>query len=99
MANKNSGAQAGDIEETEGDLEETGTPDSTYALISTVYHLLQGAETIGMFIEDAREDGLEEAAEFLEETRDEFIQRAERAKALLHDCLMSELEGEEEEEE
>ena len=78
--------------------EETGTPDSTYALISTAYHLLQGAETVGMFVEDARAAGLEEVTEFLEETRDEFIERAERAKALLHECLMEEMEEEEEEE-
>ncbi len=75
---------------------ETGTPDSTYALISTAYHLLQGAETLGMFIEDAAEDGQEEVAEFLEETRDEFLERAERAKALLVECLQGE-GGEEEE--
>ncbi len=77
---------------------ETGTPDSTYALISTTYHLLQGAETLGMFIDDAHEDGQEDVAEFLEETRDEFLGRAERAKALLVECLQGGAEEDEEEE-
>lgn len=63
---RNEAAAEGDDGEAE-----TGTPDSTYALISTAYHLLQGAETLGMFIDDANEDGQEEVAEFLEETRDE----------------------------
>ena len=101
MANKNGNGESQDIEEEGMDAgeEETGTPDATYALISTAYHLLQGAETMGMFIDDAREAGQEEVADFLEETRDEFVERAERAKALLHDCLMNEVGGEEDSEE
>ena len=99
MANKN-GNGSQDIEEEDVDAgeEETGTSDPTYALISTAYHLLQGAETMGMFIEDAREAGQDEVADFLEETRDEFIERAERAKQLLVECLTEE-EGEEDAEE
>ena len=73
----------------------TGTPDSTYALISTAYHLLQGAETMEMFIDDAGEDGKEEVAEFLEETRMAFIERAEEAKRLLVTCLAEEGEDDE----
>ncbi len=77
---------------------ETGTPDSTYALISTAYHLLQGAETLEMFIDDAGEDGKENVAEFLEETRMMFIERAEEAKRLLVTCLTEEENGDEDEE-
>lgn len=99
MAGKNGNeiSEDGGAEEeavTEGG-EETGTDDSTYALISTAYHLLQGAETIGMFVDDAREAGREEIADFLEETREEYIERAERAKELLLACLTE--EGAEEE--
>lgn len=74
---------------------DTGTPDSTYALISTAYHLLQGAETLEMFIDDAGADGKDDVAEFLEETRMMFIERADEAKRLLVTCLAEEAEGDE----
>src|SRR5690606_1338263 len=74
------------------DGSETGTPDSTYALISTAYHLLQGAETMEMFIEDASDAGNEDVAGFLEDTRLMFIERAEEATRLLVTCLAEELD-------
>jgi hypothetical protein len=67
--------------------EDTGTSDCTYALISTCYHLLQGAETLSMFVEDAEEEGDEETVRFLTETREEFTRRADRAKELLAKAL------------
>src|SRR5690606_37074944 len=81
------------------DESETGTADSTYALISTAYHLLQGAETMEMFIDDAAEDGNDDVAEFLEETRMMFIERAEEAKRLLVTCLTEEGEGDDDDDE
>lgn len=90
----NTGSSDGRMPERDDDMD-TGTPDSTYALISTAYHLLQGADTISMFIEDAEEDGNEEIAEFLEETRAEFIERAEEAKRLLASVLADSLGDEE----
>lgn len=80
------------------DESETGTPDSTYALISTAYHLLQGAETMEMFIDDAAEAGNDDIAEFLEETRMMFVERAEEAKRLLVTCLAEELDDDDDDE-
>ncbi|MBD0373535.1 MAG: hypothetical protein ICV60_22065 [Pyrinomonadaceae bacterium] len=62
---------------------DTGTRDITYDLISTAYHLLQGAETVSLYIADARQEGNEELVQFFQETKDEYTRRAERAKQLL----------------
>jgi hypothetical protein len=62
---------------------ETGTRDITYDLISTAYHLLQGAETLSMYIEDAEQEGNQELAQFFRETKDEYSRRADKAKQLL----------------
>ncbi len=61
----------------------TGTRDITYDLISTAYHLLQGAETVTQYIEDAEQEGNQELAQFFRETKDEYTRRADRAKQLL----------------
>jgi hypothetical protein len=61
----------------------TGTRDITYDLISTAYHLLQGAETVTMYIEDAEQEGNQELAQFFRETKDEYTRRADQAKQLL----------------
>jgi hypothetical protein len=62
---------------------DTGTRDITYDLISTAYHLLQGAETVAFYIADAEQAGNQELAQFFRETKDEYTRRAERAKQLL----------------
>jgi hypothetical protein len=62
---------------------DTGTRDVTYDLVSTAYHLLQGAETLAMYIADARQEGNQEVLQFLQETKDEYSRRAQRAKELL----------------
>jgi hypothetical protein len=62
---------------------DTGTRDITYDLISTAYHLLQGAETITLYIADAEQEGNQELAQFFRETKDEYTRRADRAKQLL----------------
>ena len=61
----------------------TGTRDITYDLISTAYHLLQGAETVTQYIQDAEQEGNQELAQFFRETKDEYTRRADRAKQLL----------------
>ena len=61
----------------------TGETDEQYALISALYHALQGAETCGFYIEDARRAGDEQLVAFFEETRAEHAERAARAKELL----------------
>ena len=68
------------ISDSQGD---TGTRDVTYDLISVAYHLLQGAETISMYIEDAEQEGDEELARFFRETKDNYTKRADEAKQLL----------------
>ena len=62
---------------------DTGTRDCTYDLISTAYHLLQGAETVSLYLADARQDGDQELIQFFQETKDEYTRRAERAEQLL----------------
>lgn len=62
---------------------DTGTRDITYDLISTAYHLLQGAETAALYVADAEQEGDQELIQFFRETKDEYQRRAERAKQLL----------------
>ena len=61
----------------------TGTQDTTYNLLSIVYHALQGAETYEQYIEDAEQQGDQELAQFFREARDESTARADRGKQLL----------------
>lgn len=60
----------------------TGTRDVTFNLVSIMYHALQGAETIEMYVGDAQ-GGDEELAQFFRETKEEYGRRADRAKQLL----------------
>lgn len=61
----------------------TGTRDETYDLISVLYHALQGAETCAKYLEDARNEGDQEAVQFFEEAISTQRRIAERGKALL----------------
>lgn len=76
---------------------QTGERDENYALISVLYHALQGAETIDQYIEDAREAGDDELALFFEETKEAYVERAAEAKELLAARLESEDEDESDE--
>jgi hypothetical protein len=80
------------------DPEMTGERDSTYDVISVLYHALQGAETCGRYMRDAEQAGDEELAEFFEETRAEYVERAAQAKQLLTTRLEEEEDEEEEDE-
>lgn len=61
----------------------TGTQDTTYNLLSIIYHALQGAETYEMYISDAEKNGDTELAQYFRDVRDENTKRAERGKQLL----------------
>lgn len=62
---------------------DTGTRDITYDLISTSYHLLQGAETVALYIADARQEGNQELERFFTETKEEYQRRARQAQDML----------------
>ena len=66
-----------------GGQQETGTSDSTYDLVSVLYHALQGAEMYEVYAADADESGDEELSRFFDQISQEERQRAERAKQLL----------------
>ena len=59
----------------------TGTRDTTYNLISVLYHALQGAETYAQYANDAGSD--QDLANFFREVQQQEQQRADRAKQLL----------------
>ena len=61
----------------------TGTQDTTYNLLSIIYHALQGAETYEKYINDAEQSGDTELAQYFRDVRDENTKRAERGKQLL----------------
>ena len=60
-----------------------GTPDVAYNLISVSYHALQGAETSGIYANDAEQDGNRELADFFRALQGDYLKRAEEAKGLL----------------
>ena len=62
---------------------QTGTRDSTYNLVSALYHVLQGAETSEQYLKDAEKSGDQELVQFFRDWKDEQVQFAERAKNLL----------------
>ena len=66
---------------------ERGTSDVSYNLISVIYHALQGAETYGVYANDAEQDGNPRLAEFFRDVQEEGLRRAQRAKELLRNHL------------
>jgi hypothetical protein len=67
---------------SKGSTGDTGTRDTTFNLVSVLYHALQGAETINMYVSDANQND-EELSDFFEETKDDYERIAERAKEFL----------------
>jgi rubrerythrin len=59
------------------------TGDTTYDLISVIYHALQGAETYHTYVRDAETAGDGELAGFFREAQQEQQGMADRAKQLL----------------
>jgi hypothetical protein len=72
-------------------------PDEVYGVVSVLYHALQGSQTYGQYVMDARNAGDEELAEFFESCRSEENERAIRAKSLLAERLEDEDAGDESE--
>jgi hypothetical protein len=70
--------------------QQTGTKDTTYNLISVMYHALQAAETIGGYLGDA--EGDQELTACFDKAIEENREIAERCKKLLASRLS---EGEE----
>jgi hypothetical protein len=62
-------------------------PDTTYNLISVMYHTLQGCQTYEKYAQDAEQAGEQEIAQFFRETGRQFEQCAERGQRLLAQCL------------
>jgi hypothetical protein len=86
MSGQSSGKRAGGGGGGNGGLTR-GTSDVSYNLVSVIYHGLQGAETYGIYANDAEQDGNRELAEFFREAQEEGMKRAERAKQLLKRAL------------
>jgi hypothetical protein len=63
------------------------TPDTTYNLISVMYHTLQGCQTYEQYAHDAEQAGQQEIAQFFRDTGREFERCAERGQQLLAQCL------------
>lgn len=80
------------------DSEPAETADHEYALVSVLYHSLQGAQACDQYIADAERAGDEELVQFFEECRDEQKARATRAKQLLAGVMDVEDEDEDEDE-
>ena len=59
----------------------TGTNNSTYNLVSVLYHALQGADLYEQYARDAGGD--QDLAGFFRDIQQQEKQRAERAKQLL----------------
>jgi hypothetical protein len=76
----------------------TDERDETYGLVSVMYHALQGAETIGKYIEDARSADNEQLVLFFEEVKGRQNEIAMKAKRLLADQLDESI-GEEDDDE
>ncbi|MDY7229785.1 hypothetical protein [Hyalangium rubrum] len=66
-----------------GEEQQTGTRDEHYNLISSLYHLLEGAATCEQYIRDAQEAGDQELVQFFKDLQDEHRNLSERAKNLL----------------
>ena len=61
----------------------TGTRDEQFNLVSVLYHALQEADTLEVYIFDAETSGDERLAAFFRETQAMHVQTADRAKELL----------------
>jgi hypothetical protein len=67
----------------------TGTSDPTYNLISVAYHLLQGAETIQQYIDDAKQGDDKELLKYLRQVHRQYVKNADQAKQLMAERLTS----------
>ena len=70
-----------------GGRAERGTTDVAYNLVSVIYHALQGAETYGVYANDAEQDGNPRLADFFRQIQEDNLKRAQHAKVLLKSHL------------
>lgn len=63
------------------------TSDRNYDVISVMYHLLQGAETLDRYCNDAESSNDRELAAFFREVQDTNSQLAEKAQTILKNRL------------
>lgn len=63
------------------------TSDRNYDVISVIYHLLQGSDTLEQYRADAENSNDKELAEFFREVQDTNHQLAEKAQTILKDRL------------
>jgi hypothetical protein len=61
----------------------TGTSNTLYDLVSTLYHALEAEQTCEAYILDADQEGKPELASFFHEVKQDAHKHAERAKQLL----------------
>ena len=65
----------------------TGEKDKTYDLFSIIYHALQGAETVDMYIRDAEGAGDKELVTYFRNVQKEYRQLADEGKRLISSRL------------
>lgn len=65
----------------------TGEKDKTYDLFSIIYHSLQGAETVDMYIRDAEGAGDKELVTYFRNVQKEYRQLADEGKRLISSRL------------
>ena len=65
------------------DLDAAETADHEYALVSVLYHALQGAQACEQYVNDAERGDDQELVKFFRDCIQEQQQRATRAKQLL----------------
>lgn len=63
------------------------TQDTTYDLISVMYHTLHGCQTYERYAQDAEQAGQQDVAQFFRDTGREFERCAQRGQQLLAQCL------------
>jgi hypothetical protein len=68
-------------------------PDTTYNLISVLYHTLQGCQTYEQYAQDAEQAGQQDIAQFFRKTARELEECAQEGKQLLVQCLQQGQQG------
>ncbi|OBB01333.1 acyl carrier protein [Mycobacteriaceae bacterium 1482268.1] len=72
---------------------ETGFDDVTFDLISVQYHSLKAGHDYGQYVRDAKNAGLDDAAEFFETVMSQDAERARRCHDLLGKLQGSSVSG------
>ena len=64
-------------------IQQTGTANDVYDVISVLYNSLEGAQACNKYCEDAQQSGNSELNQFFQQCQQEEVRRADRAKQLL----------------